>query len=116
MPFLSKSTRKLLVNTLVTHHFDYSSEVWSSASKTSLKRLDRLYSKASKLGADGDIMTLQDPHDKNLAILTFKCLNNLALSYLQEKCILTSPVNQKNTRSYKYNKVYIERKKIAEAS
>ena len=32
IPFLSRSTRKLLVNTLVMPHFDCCSEVWSSAS------------------------------------------------------------------------------------
>lgn len=46
MPFLSKTTRKLLVDAIVMPHFDYCSEAWSSASNTSVKRLERLYNKA----------------------------------------------------------------------
>ena len=61
--------------------------------------------------ADGNNMTLQDRHDKKLVILTFKCLNNLEPSYLQEKCILTSAVYEKNTRSCKYSKIKAERKR-----
>ena len=94
IPFLTKSTRKLLVSTLVMAHFDYSNEVWSSASRTSLKRLERLYRRASKLTSDENNMALQDFLDKKLAILMFNCLNGLAPSCLQEKCILTSSLHQ----------------------
>ena len=109
MPFLSKTTRKLLVNAIVMPHFDYCCEAWSSASSTSLKSLGRLYKKATKLASNEDRISLQDRLDKNVAILTFKCLNDLTPMYLQEKFKLTSPVHQKNTRSCRYNKIYVER-------
>ena len=70
MPFLSKTTRKLLVNAIVMPHFDYCFEAWLSASNTSLKR--RLYNKATKLASNEARVSLQDRLDKNLAILTLK--------------------------------------------
>ena len=109
MPFLSKTTRKLIVNVIVVPHFDYCCEAWSSASNTSLKRPGRLYNKATKLASNEDRVSLQDRLDKNVAILTFKCLNDLAPLYLLGK--LTLSVHPKNTRSCRYNKIYVERLK-----
>ena len=106
MPFLSKTTRKLLVNAIVMPHFDYCCEAWSSASNTSLKRPGRLYNKATKLASNEDRVSLQDRLDKNVAILTFKCLNNLAPLYLHVKFELTSSVHPKSTRSCRYNKIF----------
>ena len=99
----------MLVDALVMPHFDYCSEAWSSASNNSLKRLGRLYKMATKLASNEDRISLQDRLDKNIAILTSKCLNNLTPLYLQEKIKLTSYVHQKETRPCGYNKIYVER-------
>ena len=108
VPFVSKATRKLLVKAIVMPNFDYCCEAWSSASSTSFERLGRLYKKATKLASNEDRISLQDRLDKNIAIVPFKCLNDLTTMYLQEKFKLTSSVHQKNTRSCRYNKIYVE--------
>ena len=54
-------------------------------------------------------VSLHDRLGKNVAILTFKCLNDLTPLYLEEKFTLASFVHQKNTRSCLYNKIYVER-------
>ena len=71
----------MLVSTLVMAHLTMVVKHGHQLAKLA-KRLECLYSKAFKLVSDGNNMTLQDHHDKNLAIMTFKSLNNLAPSYL----------------------------------
>ena len=95
MPFLGKTTGKLFINAIVMPHFDYCSEAWLSPTNVSLKSLERLCNKATKLASNQDRVTLHDRLDKDLAIFTHKCFNDLTPSHLQEKFELTSSVHQK---------------------
>ena len=49
LPYLTSHTKKILINSLVMPYFNYCSEVWSSASKTCLKRFAIQFKKSQDL-------------------------------------------------------------------
>ena len=49
LPYLNQETKTLLLNSLVFPYFDYCSEAWSSATRSNLKGIDRLYDKAQRI-------------------------------------------------------------------
>ena len=77
LPYLNQETRKLLLNSLVFLYSDYCSEAWSSATKSNLKGIDRLYDKAQRIIVPtGDLpVTLDNRLNISMCILTFKCIN-----------------------------------------
>ena len=101
---------KLLINSLVLPYFNYCSEVWSSASKTCLKRLARQFKKSQDLRGktcDQKENSLLENIKKNIAIMTFKGLNDLTPVYLKQCFQYSSDVHRYNTRSAKRERLHV---------
>ena len=114
LPYLTSHTKKLLINSLVMLYFNYSSEVWSSASRTCLKRLGRKFKISHDLqGKDCDQgeTRLLENIQKNIAIMTFKSLNDLTPVYLKECFRYSTDMHGYNTRSAKGKKLYVSQKR-----
>ena len=76
--YLTKETKKLLINALVMPHFHYCSPAWSSATQGRLSKLNKKLQSAKRfLGNESDF-SLQDLIDKNDSILIFKAMNHIA--------------------------------------
>ena len=114
LPHLTSHTKKLLINSLVMPYFNYCSEVWSSASKTCLKRLARQFKKSQDLrgkNCDQRENSLLENIQKNIAIMTFKSLNDLTPVYLKQCFQYSTDVHGYNTRSAKGKKLYVSQKR-----
>ena len=111
LPYLTAETKKLLLNTLITPYIDYCSEIWRSPSNSKLARIERLYQRALSIlspGIDGET-SLRDRLHRNIAIMTFKSTNGLALIYLQEKFTLVNQIHCRNTQSNDFKKIFVKR-------
>ena len=111
LPFLMTETKKLLVNTLIMPYLDYCYESWSSATEGRLEILEQWCRSAIELGnPEGTAeVSLKNRIHRNISIMTFKCVNNLAPPYLQDRFSLVKDIHEKNTRSSDSKRIYVER-------
>ena len=113
LPHLTFHTKKLLINSLVMPYFNYCSEVWSSSSKTCLKRLARQFKKSQDLRGekcDQRENSLVENIQKKIAIMTYKCLNDLTPVYLKQFFKYSADVHGYNTRTAKGKKLHVPQK------
>ena len=111
LPFRTTETKKLLVNILlIMPYLDYCCESWSSATEGRLERLEQWYRRATELGnPEGTAeVSLKSRIHKKISIMTFKCVNNLAPSYLQDRFTLVKDIHETNTRSSDSKRIYVE--------
>ena len=104
LPHLTFHTKKLLINSLVMPYFSYCSEVWSSSSKTCLKRLARQFKKSQDLRGekcDQRENSLVENIQKKIAIMTYKCLNDVTPVYLKQFFKYSADVHGCNARTAK---------------
>ena len=109
--FLPINTRKLLFNSLVRPHLDYCSVVWHSCNSTISKRIERIqnygmrvilgkppHTSSSPLRDQLGWTTLQERRQRFMLTLVYRCLLNLAPSYLKNKFKLNSTLYNMGTR------------------
>ena len=114
LPYLTSHTKNLLTISLVMPYFNYCSEVWSSASKTCVKRVARQFKKSQELrgkNCDQSENNLLESIQKNIAIMTFKSLNDLTTVYLKQCFQYSTDVHGYNTKSAKGKKLYVSQKR-----
>ena len=92
-------------------YLDYCCESWSSATEGRLERLEQWYRRAIELGnPEGTAeVLLKNRIHRNISVMTFKCVNNLAPPYLQDRFSLVKDIHEKNTRSSDSKHIYVER-------
>ena len=92
-------------------YLDNCCESWSSATESRSERLEQLYRRAIELRhPEGTAeVSLKNRIHRNISIMTFKCVNNLAPPYLQDRFSLVKDIHEKNTRSSDSKHIYIER-------
>ena len=97
LPFLTTETKQLLSNTLIMPYLDYCCESWSSATEGRLERLEQWYRRAIELGnPEGTAeVSLKNRIHRNISIMTFECVNNLAPPYLQDRFSLVKDIHEK---------------------
>lgn len=101
----------MLSNALVLPHFDYCSSVWTNSSKTNLSSLQIQHNKLARIILSADNLTpiddmlnelcwsrLHKRWDLALYCCIFKCLMNLAPSYLTSNFMYTSSMHSYCTR------------------
>ena len=88
--FLTSHTKKLLVNALVMPYFRYCSPAWSSAAR----KVDKKVVDASNFLGRKDNYIL----NKDMSLLIFKALNNLAPNYICSKINMARNSHSHNTR------------------
>ena len=90
-------------------YLDYCCESWSSATEGRSERLEQWYRRAIELGnPEGTAeVSLKNRIHRNISIMTFKCVNNLAPPYLQNRFSLVKVTHEKNTRSSDSKRIYI---------
>ena len=79
--FLASHTKKLLVNALVMPYFHYCSPAWSSAAR----KVDKKVVDASNFLGRKDNYSIYNVINKDMSLLIFKALNNLAPNYICSK-------------------------------
>ena len=84
-PFLTGHTKKLLINALVMPYFHYCSPAWASASPFWLNQVNKKVVDALSFLGDGANYTIFDLVNRDIALLTFKALNEIAPNYLCSK-------------------------------
>ena len=92
-------------------YLDCCCESWSSATEGRLERLEQLYRRAIELGnPEGTAeVSLKNRIHRNNSIMAFKCVNNLAPLYLQDRFSLVKNIHEKNTGSSDSKRIYVER-------
>ena len=80
--FLTSHTKKLLVNAFVMPYFHYCSPAWSSAARKVDKKV--LVDASIFLGRK-DNYSIYNVINKDMSLLIFKALNNLAPNYICSK-------------------------------
>ena len=79
--FLTSHTKKLLVNALVMPYFHYCSPAWSSAAR----KVDKKVVDASIFLGRKDNYSIYNVINKDMSLLIFKALNNIATNYICSK-------------------------------
>jgi hypothetical protein len=94
--YLSERTKKQLVNALIMPYYHYCSVVWSSATASTLKKLESQYIRVKQMyGPERSVRTLLD---KNLSLFTFKAIYGLSPSFISDKVPLVNQSRQRVTR------------------
>jgi hypothetical protein len=94
--YLSERTKKQLVNALIMPYYHYCSVVWSSATASTLKKLESQYIRVKQMyGPERSVRTLLD---KNLSLFTIKAIYGLSPSYISDKVSLVNQSRQRVTR------------------
>ena len=98
--FVNESSLKLLYNSAIMPHFDYSDVIWHSAAKTNLDMLQKLQNRAGRIilkvkscehksiNEIHDILNwdaLQKRNSKHTYSMVYKILHDMAPEYLREK-------------------------------
>ena len=96
--FLTWHTKKLLTNALVMPYFHYCSPAWSSAAPFRLKQVDKKVVSACSFLGDKQNYTFSHIFSKDISILTFKALKNIAPKYMSDKISLAKNCHNYNTR------------------
>ena len=104
---LTDHTKKLLVNALVMPYFHYCSPAWSSARPFRLRKLNKIVVAASNFLGRKEDYTLKDLLDKDLSILTYKVLHEIAPEYMCSKLQMTKNSHTYNTRRASTNQLQI---------
>ena len=104
--FLTSHTKKLLVNNaLVMPYFHYCSPAWSSAAPFRLRKVDKKVVDASNFLGRKDNYSIYNVINKDMSLLIFKALNNLApnalkLIWLETVILITLEEQQKIISSF----------------
>ena len=96
--FLTSHTKKLLVNALVMPYFHYCSPAWSSAAPFRLRKVDKKVVVASNFLGRKDNYSIYNVINKDMSLLIFKALNNLAPNYICSKINMARNSHSHNTR------------------
>ena len=96
--FLTSHTKKLLVNALVMPYFHYCSPAWSSAAPFRLRKVDKKVVGASNFLGWKDNYSIYNVINKDMSLLIFKALNNLAPNYICSKINMARNSHSHNTR------------------
>ena len=84
LPYLTSHTKKFLINCIVMPYINYCSEIWSSANRACLKRLEKQFNASqSQQGKNCDQKEIRflENMQKNMALMTFKEINDLTPVY-----------------------------------
>ena len=93
-------------------YLDYCCESWSSATEGRLERLEQWYRRAIELrNPEGTAeVSLKNGIHRNISMMTFKCVNNLAPPNLQDRFSLVKNIHEKNARSSDSKCIYVGRR------
>ena len=105
--FLTPHTKKLLVNALVMPYFHYCSPAWSNAAPFRLSKINKKVVDASVFLGREDNYSIYNMLDKDISLLTFKALNNIAPNYLCSKIQMAKNCHSHNTRRAAKNHLQI---------
>ena len=105
--FLTPHTKKLLVNALVMPYFHYCSPAWSNAAPFRLSKINKNVVDASVFLGREDNYSIYNMLDKDISLLTFKALNNIAPNYLCSKIQMAKNCHSHNTRGAAKNHLQI---------
>ena len=105
--FLTPHTKKLLVNALVMPYFHYCSPAWSNAAPFRLSKINKKVVDASVFLDREDNYSIYNMLDKDISLLTFKALNNIAPNYLCSKIQMAKNCHSHNTRRAAKNHLQI---------
>ena len=100
-------TKKLLVNALVMPYFHYCSPAWSNAAPFRLSKINKKVVDASVFLGREDNYSIYNMLDKDISLLTFKALNNIAPNYLCSKIQMAKNCHSHNTRRAAKNHLQI---------
>ena len=104
-PFLTKDTKKLLVNALVMPHLTYCCNSWSSMSKSNLKQFDSMVKSIAKVSPINK--TFEKIVNYNKAIMVFKGVHEIAPTYLSRRVNLVNQRHIRNTRFRAQNNLIV---------
>ena len=104
---LTPHTKKLLVNALVMPYFHYCSPAWSNAAPFRLSKINKKVVDASVFLGREDNYSIYNMLDKDISLLTFKALNNIAPNYLCSKIQMAKNCHSHNTRRAAKNHLQI---------
>ena len=96
--FLTSHTKKLLVDALVMPYFHYCSPAWSSAAPFRLRKVDKKVVDASNFLGRKVNYSIYNVINKDMSLLIFKALNNLAPNYICSKINMARNSHSHNTR------------------
>ena len=109
--FLPPKSLKLLYNSLMLPQFDYCSVVWSNRFQYHTTKLEKIQKRAARIILDktydtpsADLfkslkwMTLDKRFEFSRVMMIYKCVHNLAPSYLQVHVVKPSDVHEHHTR------------------
>ena len=109
--YLPQSSLKMLYNSLVLPHFDYCSAVWSNRYQSQTTQLFKVQKRAARLIMNQSYetpsvqlfkslkwMTLEERFEFNRVFMIYKCLHNLAPSYLSAELVNPCQVHEHFTR------------------
>jgi len=118
--YLPCDTVKMLAKALVFPHFDYCSSVWSNFTDYHHNELQLLQNKLARILLHADIRTPVDKMMKDLnwtklncrwdcqlIILTFKCLKQIAPTYISSSFTFTHATHAQSTRSQSNNNLCV---------
>ena len=97
-PLLAQHTKKLLTNALVMPYFHYCSPVWSNAAPFRLNKVNKKVVDACNFVGSERNYTISDLITKDMSLLIFKALNNIAPNYLCSKIHMAKTCHSHNTR------------------
>ena len=95
--FLTSHTKKLLVNALVIPYSHYCSPAWSSSAPFRLRKVDKKVVDASNFLGRKDNYSIYNVINKDMSLLIFKALNNLAPNYICSKINMVRNSHSHNT-------------------
>ena len=105
--FLTPHMKKLLVNALVMPYFHYCSPAWSNAAPFRLSKINKKVVDASVFLGREDNYSIYNMLDKDISLLTFKALNNIAPNYLCSKIQMAKNCHSHNTKRAAKNHLQI---------
>ena len=95
---LDNKTVKLLVNALVMLYFHYYSPAWSSAAPFRLRKVDKKVVRCFQFFRTERQLLYIFVINKDMSLLIFKALNNVAPNYICSKINMARNSNSHNTR------------------
>ena len=107
-----KETLTLIISALVISKLTYCSTVWSNTSATNIKKLQLAQNFASKIITNSKKYDHATPSLRQLnwlpikhlliyrdTVMTYKCMNNLAPTYLSDRFVKRSELHNRSTRN-----------------
>ena len=104
---LGKMFDPTMVNALVMLYFHYCSPTWSNAAPFRLNKINKKVVDASVFLCREDNYSICNLLDKDISLLTFKALNNIAQNYLCSKIKMAKNCHSHNTRRAAKNHLQI---------